>query len=64
MLRFETFGFPVSVHWLFWLVCFFLGNGFVMKSAADFFGQIFLGILLAYLGFLNYDRQEPRIPGY
>lgn len=35
-----------------------------MKSAADFFGQIFLGILLDYLGFLNYDRQEPRIPGY
>lgn len=26
--------------------------------------QIFLGILLAYLGFLNYDKQEPRIPGY
>ena len=68
MLRFELFGFPVSIHWPFWLVCFLLGNGFVMKSAADFYRvllwtiSIFLSILIHELGHAFVGRKYGAVP--
>ena len=68
MLRFEIFGFPVSVHWPFWLVCFFLGNGLMMKSAADFYRvllwtiSLFLSILVHELGHAFVGRKYGAVP--
>lgn len=68
MLRFEIFGFPVSVHWLFWLVCFFLGRGFAMKSVDDFYRvllwtiSLFLSILVHELGHAFVGRKYGAAP--
>ena len=68
MLRFKIFGFPVGVHWPFWLVCFFLGNGFLMQSAADFYRvllwtiSLFLSILVHELGHAFVGRKYGAVP--
>lgn len=68
MLRFKIFGFPVSVHWLFWLVCFLLGNGLAMKSAADFYRvllwtiALFLSVLVHELGHAFVGRKYGAFP--
>lgn len=68
MLRFKIFGFPVSVHWPFWLVCFLLGNGLAMKSAADFHRvllwtiALFLSVLVHELGHAFVGRQYGAVP--
>lgn len=68
MLRFEIFGFPVSIHWPFWLVCFLLGNGLGIQSIADFYGvllwtiSIFLSILVHELGHAFVGRKYGAVP--
>lgn len=32
MLSFRLFGFPVNVHWMFWLLCLFLGMRFLEQD--------------------------------
>lgn len=56
MIRFNLFGFPVSVHWMFWLMAAFLG-GAVNASTPDqltgvliTMGVIFVSILFHELG--------------
>jgi len=70
MLRFSLFGFPVMVHWLFWLIAFLLGGGLFMQSAQewpDVFVRmvvIFFSILVHELGHATAARlfgQEPGI---
>lgn len=68
MWRFELFGFPVSIHWPFWLVCFLLGNGLAMKSATDFYRvllwtiSLFLSILVHELGHAFIGRKYGAVP--
>ena len=68
MLRFKIFGFPVSIHWPFWLVCFLLGNGLAMKSVADFYRvllwtiALFLSILVHELGHAFVGRKYGAAP--
>lgn len=56
MLRFSVFGFPVQVHWLFWVTCAVLGGGFYAKSPADwmevaiFAAVVFVSIMAHELG--------------
>ena len=56
MLRFRVFGFPVSVEWFFWLICFMLGGGIRMNSLNDLPGillwmiAVFFSILVHELG--------------
>jgi stage IV sporulation protein FB len=35
VLRFTLFKFPVHVHWLFWILCFFLGGGLRTQTRDD-----------------------------
>ena len=35
MLRFTLFGFPVQIHWLFWVTCAILGGGFYARGPED-----------------------------
>lgn len=36
MIRFSLFGFPVAIHWMFWITCAFLGGGLQADSPSDF----------------------------
>lgn len=56
MWRFNLFGFPVAVHWMFWLVSSLLGAGFVGDSAETRFlflvwlAVVFVSIMVHELG--------------
>ena len=45
MLNFRLFGFPVHVHWMFWLLCLFLGMPFLEQDGPTGLGQF--GIMSA-----------------
>lgn len=56
MLHFTLFGFPIRIHWLFWLNAALLGGAFTartptqMQSVAVWVGMVFLSILIHELG--------------
>jgi stage IV sporulation protein FB len=64
MWRFNLFGFPVAVHWTFWLVAALLGAGFVGDSAQTKFvflvwlGVVFVSIMVHELGHAFVMRQQ------
>lgn len=36
MIRFSLFGFPVAIHWMFWVTCALLGGGTSANTPAEF----------------------------
>jgi stage IV sporulation protein FB len=56
MLRFNLFGFPIEIHWLFWLTLAMLGGGFRADTSAEMQGVLvwvgagFLSILIHEMG--------------
>jgi stage IV sporulation protein FB len=42
MLSFRLFGFPVNVHWMFWLLCLFLGMPFLEQDGPSGLGMFVL----------------------
>lgn len=56
MLRFSLFGFPVAVHWMFWVTCALIGRGANVKTGRDlmflvvFMTAAFLSVLIHELG--------------
>lgn len=54
MLRFTLFGFPVTVHWMFWLVVAMLGGGFQADSAREF-QVLLLWVLAAFISILIHE---------
>jgi len=54
MLRFSLFGFPVMVHWLFWLIAFLLSGGLHMQSAQEW-PRIFVGMVVIFLSILVHE---------
>jgi len=64
MWRFNLFGFPVAVHWTFWLVAVLLGSGFVGDSAQARFvlvvwvAVVFLSIMVHELGHAFMMRKQ------
>lgn len=56
MLRFSLFGFPVSVHWMFWVTSALIGGGANVKTSRDlmfllaFMVAAFLSVLIHELG--------------
>lgn len=70
MIEFSLFGFPVRVHWSFWLLAFFLGGGFYARDPDDWtrvlvaIGVIFVSILVHELGHAfagRHYRARPEI---
>lgn len=63
MLRFSLFGFPVAVHWLFWITCLFLGGGINADSPEDyqhliaFTSAAFVSVLIHELGHAFMQRK-------
>ena len=47
MLRFVLFGYPVRVHWMFWILCAFLGMGYLKQPGRD--GLVFFLISTAVI---------------
>jgi len=39
MLTFRLFGFPVNVHWMFWLLCLFLGMRYLEQDGPEGLGK-------------------------
>jgi len=64
MWRFNLFGFPVAVHWTFWLVAVLLGAGFVGDSSQTRFvllvwvAVVFLSIMVHELGHAFMMRKQ------
>lgn len=64
MWRFNLFGFPVAVHWTFWLVAALLGAGFVGDSAQTRFvflvwmAVVFVSIMVHELGHAFMMRKQ------
>lgn len=54
MLRFSIFGFPIMVHWLFWLIAFLIGGGLGMQSAQDW-PRVFVGMTVIFLSILVHE---------
>lgn len=54
MLRFSLFGFPVVVHWLFWLIAFLLSGGLNLQSSQDW-PQIFIGMIVIFISILIHE---------
>ena len=56
MLRFKLFGFPISIHWMFWVMTALLGGGLSASSPAEWQALLmwmvaaFLSILIHELG--------------
>jgi stage IV sporulation protein FB len=56
MLQFPLFGFPIRIHWLFWLNSALLGGAFGARTPTQFqgvlvwIGMVFLSILIHELG--------------
>lgn len=56
MLRFVFAGFPVQIHWLFWVTCAVLGGGFYARSLQDWLfvavwtAVVFVSIMVHELG--------------
>jgi Zn-dependent protease len=42
MLSFRLFGFPVNVHWMFWLLCLFLGMRYLEQDGPEGLGKFAL----------------------
>lgn len=42
MLTFSLFGFPVRIQWMFWLLCVFLGMGFLQQDGPEALGRFLL----------------------
>lgn len=63
MLNFKLFGFPVSVHWMFWVVCAMLGGGLDAKQPEDFqhtllfVAAAFISVLFHELGHAIFMRK-------
>lgn len=63
MLRFQLFGFPVSVHWMFWLNTALLGGAISASSPAEmralvaFMIAAFLSVLIHELGHASVMRR-------
>lgn len=36
MIRFSLFGFPIAIHWMFWVTCALLGGGATANTPAEF----------------------------
>ncbi|MEM1159119.1 MAG: M50 family metallopeptidase [Verrucomicrobiota bacterium] len=54
MLRFTLFGFPVMVHWLFWLIAFLLGGGLFMQSAREW-PDVFVRMVVIFFSILVHE---------
>lgn len=40
MIRFSLFGFPIAIHWMFWVTCALLGGGATANTPTEFQGLI------------------------
>ena len=47
MIRFSLFGFPIAIHWMFWVTAVFLSGGAMAKTPDDF--QYLIAFVLAAL---------------
>jgi len=69
MVRFSIFGFPVQVHWLFWLTCALISGGFYATTSADWIAVairsavIFVSIIVHELGHAFAARKFGGAPG-
>ncbi len=54
MLRFTLFGFPVMVHWLFWLIAFLLSGGLHIQSSQEW-PDIFVGMVVVFVSVLVHE---------
>lgn len=54
MLRFSLFGFPVSVHWMFWLMVAMLGGGMSADTPREFQALI-LWVLAAFISIIIHE---------
>ncbi|MDG1890011.1 MAG: site-2 protease family protein [Verrucomicrobiota bacterium] len=67
-MRFQYMGFPVSVHWWFWLTMFLLGGGIGAQSSADFLIPVlftlaaFVSIMVHELGHAIAGRKYGAVP--
>lgn len=56
MIRFKIFGFPVAVHWFFWIIALLIGGGLFAQTADDWARAlvmvpvVFISILVHELG--------------
>lgn len=54
MLKFTLFGFPVTIHWMFWVVTALLGGGLDAKSPLDFQG-VFVWIAACFISIIVHE---------
>lgn len=54
MLRFSLFGFPVAIHWMFWLTMALFGGGFGANSPEEL-RRLFIWIIAALLSILIHE---------
>jgi len=54
MLRFTLFGFPVAIHWMFWLTMALLGNGFGANSPEQF-RRLVIWIIAALISIIIHE---------
>ncbi len=68
MLHFNIFGFPVQIHWLFWVTCVILGGGFGARSSMDWMqiavwtAVVFVSIMVHELGHALVGRRLDAKP--
>jgi stage IV sporulation protein FB len=54
MLRFTLFGFPVSVHWLFWVTCALIGGGLGATTQREIVAMV-LFVLAAFVSVMIHE---------
>lgn len=54
MLRFSLFGFPITVHWMFWLVMAMLGGGFSAESGRDYL-HLLIWVVAAFVSIIIHE---------
>src|SRR3954453_21612656 len=55
MLRFSIFGFPVTVHWMFWVVIAILGGGLDSGNGPKQFQALLLWMVAAFISILIHE---------
>ncbi len=54
MLQFPFMGFPVRVHWTFWLLSFFIGGGFYARSP-EAYGNVLIAMAIIFVSILVHE---------
>lgn len=63
MLQFRLFGFPVAIHWMFWLNCALIG-GAIGASSPEEMQRVFAFIVAAFLSVLIHELGHASVMRY